>query len=752
MLRACDAASSASWWWSRARARSGWGAARGRSYWPRCCATPGRTARRRGSLVDLVWGDAPPTAATMVHGAVARLRRELPSGLIGTMGGGYVVDAPVDAVEFETLQAWSAPAATVARTSTAALALWRGPAYAGIGRPFARDEAARLEELRRRCVERLADACFALGRPNRVVAELSELVAAEPTRERAAAQLMLALHAADRQADALAVYRRVRATLVEERGVEPGPALRAAEARVLGGPGDLRKHEAPHRSAGDAARLPAAISSFVGRAHDLARVGALLRAHPLTTLTGPGGIGKTRLAIEVARRAAADAVFVDLARTAAPFETTLAEAFGIRFDAGDLVDVVAAALADKLTVVVLDNCEHLLDPCATFAAGLLAGAPNLRVLATSRERLGVPGEQVHPVAPLPLPRPHAGWAEIRTSPAVRLFTDRAAATRPGFMVTAENAGVVVEICRRLDGLPLAVELAAARTSALPLRALADRLDDGVLAGRAATARHRSLAATVAWSHDLLPGAERALFPQLGVFAGDFDLDAVAAIAGGDPALPLAHLVECSLVQAEDGRFRLLSTTRAFATAATTAAELCDLRRSHAHHYRDLARRALPYLHRAGSGRWLADLHRERDNLRAALEWAAGPDGEPQVLVEARRKPLALLGRARLPRRGAAVADGGAGDGRAGSPGTDDAAVRGGAAAPGPRRVRRDRGARGRAAQARRARGRSPVGGRRVGAARDGRVGARVVRPGPAAVRGRRRRLAGGRRRVARGDG
>ena len=584
-------------------------------------------------LVDLVWGDAPPTAATMVHGAVARLRRELPSGLIGTMGGGYVVDAPVDAVEFETLQAWSAPAATVARTSTAALALWRGPAYAGIGRPFARDEAARLEELRRRCVERLADAELALGRPNRVVAELSELVAAEPTRERAAAQLMLALHAADRQADALAVYRRVRATLVEELGVEPGPALRAAEARVLGGPGDLRKHEAPHRSAGDAARLPAAISSFVGRAHDLARVGALLRAHPLTTLTGPGGIGKTRLAIEVARRAAADAVFVDLARTAAPFETTLAEAFGIRFDAGDLVDVVAAALADKLTVVVLDNCEHLLDPCATFAAGLLAGAPNLRVLATSRERLGVPGEQVHPVAPLPLPRPHAGWAEIRTSPAVRLFTDRAAATRPGFMVTAENAGVVVEICRRLDGLPLAVELAAARTSALPLRALADRLDDGVLAGRAATARHRSLAATVAWSHDLLPGAERALFPQLGVFAGDFDLDAVAAIAGGDPALPLAHLVECSLVQAEDGRFRLLSTTRAFATAATTAAELCDLRRSHAHHYRDLARRALPYLHRAGSGRWLADLHRERDNLRAALEWAAGPDGEPQVLVE-----------------------------------------------------------------------------------------------------------------------
>ncbi len=698
-------------------------------------------------LVDLVWGDAaPPTAATMVHGAVAQLRRELPSGLIGTTGGGYVVDVEVDAARFERLPV-EGPPAVVARTCTAALALWRGPAYAGIGRPFARDEAARLEELRRRCVERLADAELALGRPHRVVVELSTLVAADPTRERAAAQLMLALHGTDRQADALAVYRRVRATLVEELGVEPGPALRAAEAQVLGGaarrrsgarpdarrgqaahdirresaadnaerepaaheaerepathnaerepaaddarrdpaahnaerepaahdaerepaahnaerepaaddarrapgpgaarrraePGDVQRNarrgrgmdDAAHRTR-DAARLPAAISSFVGRADDLARVAALLRAHPLITLTGPGGTGKTRLAVEVARRAAPDAVFVDLARTASLFDATVAEAFGIRYDGGDLPDVVAAALADEPTVVVLDNCEHLLDRCAAFAADLLAGAATVRVLATSRERLGVPGEQVHPVAPLPLPPPHARWDEVRASHAVRLFADRAAATGPGFAVTPDNAVVVAEICRRLDGLPLAVELAAARTAALPLQALADRLDDGLLAGRAAAARHRSLAATVAWSHELLPGPERVLFPRLGVFPGGFDLDAVAAVAGGDPALPLAHLVECSLVQVDDGRFRLLSTTRAYAKAAATAAELRDLRRRHAHHYRDLARRALPHLHRAGSGRWLADLHRERDNLRAALDWAAGPDGEPEVLVE-----------------------------------------------------------------------------------------------------------------------
>jgi predicted ATPase len=325
-------------------------------------------------------------------------------------------------------------------------------------------------------------------------------------------------------------------------------------------------------------------------------------------------------------------VFVDLGRTASMFDETVAEAFGMRFDGGTLADAVAAVLVDEPTLVVLDNCEHLLDRCAELATALLARTPGARILATSRERLGVPGEQVHPVAPLPLPAPHARWEEVRASPAVRLFADRAAATRPGFAITADNAAVVAEICRRLDGLPLAVELAAARASALPLPTLADRLDDGLLAGRTAAPRHRSLTATVAWSHDLLPEPERALFRQLGVFPGGFDLAAVAGVAGGDPTLPLAHLVECSLVQAEDGRFRLLSTTRAFARAVTTAAEQGDLRRRHAHHYRDLARHALPHLHRAGSGRWLADLHRERDNLRAALEWAASPDGEPEVLV------------------------------------------------------------------------------------------------------------------------
>ena len=390
-------------------------------------------------LVELVWGDgAPPTAATMVHGAVARLRRELAGDLVGTTGGGYVVDTEVDAVTFEGLVAAGPPpgiarrtatlphpagvqlsAAEVAERSAAALALWRGAAYAGIGRPFARDEAERLEELRRRCIEQLADAALALGRPERALPQLTALVVAEPTREHAAAQLMRALNRLDRHADALAVYRRVRATLVAELGLEPGPALRAAEAEVLGGrvgaPREWRRGD----TAVTPARLPAAISSFVGRGDDVARVTALLRDHPLTTLTGPGGTGKTRLAVEVAR-GSPGAVFVDLARTASLFDETVAEAFGIRFDGGALADAVAAALADGPTLVVLDNCEHLLDRCAELATELLARAPGARILATSRERLGVPGEQVHPVAPLPLPAPHArwdfeGWVRCRTS-------------------------------------------------------------------------------------------------------------------------------------------------------------------------------------------------------------------------------------------------------------------------------------------------------------------------------------------------
>ena len=592
-----------------------------------------------GELIDLVWGAAAPaTAATMVHGAVARLRTSLepdrrggPGQVIGSVDGGYVIGTEIglDSAAFEQLLTEGRQLADTSPVRAepvlaAALALWRGPAYAGIEQPFARDEAARLEELRLQCVERHADVVLGLGHPGRAVAELQPLVAAHPTRERAAAALVAALHAADRHAEAAACYRRLRRVLVDELGVEPGAALRAAA-------------EASGHGGRSAARLPTPISSFVGREDELARVGALLAAHRLTTLTGPGGTGKTRLAVEVARRAAADAVFVDLTRAHRPefFDETVAEAFGIRFDTGSLAAAVGTALADEAALVVLDNCEHLLDPCAAFVQELLSERSRVRVLATSRQRLGVPGEQVHSVPALALTGPTASWVQIRACAAVRLFTARASASRSDFVVTAENAALVVEICRRLDALPLALELAAARVATMSVRALADRLDDRLLdaTSRAAAPRHRSLAATLAWSLDLLPAADRALFTALAVFPGGFDHEAVGAIADvADPALSLARLVECSLVQADRDttRFRLLESTRAFARAHTSG--LAGLRGRHARHYLAVARRALPHLHRAGSGRWLACLHRERDNLRAALTWAASPDGDPAVLV------------------------------------------------------------------------------------------------------------------------
>jgi predicted ATPase/DNA-binding SARP family transcriptional activator len=602
-----------------------------------------------GELVDLVWGaHAPATAVTMVHGAIAWLRTSLepdrgatPGRLIGAVAGGYLIEQAVDldATAFERLLAEGRVLVEAAPDRAepvlaAALDLWRGPAYAGVEQPFARDEAARLEELRLQCVELYAAAVLALGRADEAAAGLERLVADQPMRERAAAVLMTALHAVDRRVDAAAVYRRVRRSVVDELGVEPGAALRAAAARVLGdGDGD----GGGGGGGRGAARLPTPISSFVGRDDDLAHVGALLGEHRLTTLTGPGGTGKTRLAVEVGRRVAADAVFVDLTRAqvADLFDQTVAEAFGIRFDAGSVAAAVGAAIADEPVVIVLDNCEHLLDHCAAFVQELLAAHARVRVLATSRRRLDVPGERVVPVPALALSAPTAPWPQIGASPAVRLFAERATAARPGFAVTATNAALIAEICRRLDALPLAVELAAARTSTMSLRVLANRLDDRLLdaTGRTATARHRSLTATLTWSLSLLPAAERALFGGLGVFPAAFDLEAVEAItAVVDPALSLSRLVECSLVQADRTveRFRLLETTRAFARART--AELVTLRHRHARHYLAVAHRAMPHLHHAGSGRWLAGLHRERDNLRAALTWAASADGNREVLV------------------------------------------------------------------------------------------------------------------------
>jgi len=620
-------------------------------------------------LIDMLWnGMAPPTAATMVHGAVAGLRKVLASGPrdgtrqpVATVGGGYVLDAEpalLDMVRFERLlsqgRELAGPAPSRASHVLAeALMLWRGPALAGLEEPFARDAAVRLDELRVDCAEVRMAAELELGRHHEVVAELELLARRQPLRERLHAQLVVALYRCGRPSDALAACRRLRGTLDSELGVQPGPELRDLELAVLRRSGDL---ELPGPVRAAAARrsqaLPAQISSFVGRDRELRELARLLAAHRLVMLTGTGGSGKTRLALEAAAQMAAsgraDALLVDLTSVtkASLFEDTLADAVGVRAEPGrSLAATIAGALSGRETMIVLDNCEHLLDKCAAFVQAVLAASTAMRLLATSREPLGVPGEVVYPVRPLHLAAGDEGWDRIATCEAVQLFTSRASAARPGFAVTPDDAQLVLAICRRVDGLPLAIELAAARAASMSLPDLAALLGDRFRlldsAVRAADARHRSLATTMAWSYDLLTEAERALFARVGVFPAAFDLHAATAVAGGselfghDVLSLLSRLVVCSTVALEEGagpgaRYRLLETTRQFARRCLTDPQLAGLRERHARHYLALVQEAGLHLFRAGSAPWLGRLHNESDNLRAALEWSFGPAGDPQI--------------------------------------------------------------------------------------------------------------------------
>lgn len=606
-------------------------------------------------LVDMLWPDPPPpTAATMVHGTVSAIRRALDAvapHIIVTRDGGYLLDAPperVDAARFErALDVGRRLLATAPRQASSllaeALAEWRGPALAGVEEPFARAAAARWDELRVQCYELHADAELRLNRHDAVVARLEELAAAHPLREELCAQLIVALYRCGRQTDALAAYRRLRAALVGELGVEPGERLRGLELAVLRHDPRLQ----PTRGGGRV--LPAPLGTFVGRDGALDELSALVRSNRLVTLTGPGGAGKTRLALEVGRRLSdVDVHLVELAplSTAALVAETLADSLGVRAEPGHaLARTIAAALSSRPAVVVLDNCEHLVSACAELVQILLAGAADLRVLATSREPLGVPGECVNPVRPLRAPAADESWECSAESDAVRLFADRVAAARPGFVVTAGNAALVGEVCRRLDGLPLALELAAARAASMPLRDLADRLDDRFRlldsTTRTVNPRHRGLAATVAWSHDLLTAPERMLFARVAVFPATFTLDAAEAVAHGpdlparDVALLLARLVACSTVQIDDepdgtARYRMLETTRRFALDRLPDTERGVLGARHARHYLAQTEAAERHLFRAGSGQWLARLHREQSNLRSALDWSFGPEGDPEL--------------------------------------------------------------------------------------------------------------------------
>ncbi|MEU4156774.1 BTAD domain-containing putative transcriptional regulator [Actinoplanes sp. NPDC026670] len=647
-------------------------------------------------LIDGLYGDEPPAgAANALQSQVSRLRQSLPVEL-GPAGYRLIADRDdVDAHRFAALAADGHRALASGEPEQAvtllrsAADLWRGEPLIDVrDAPFAHAQAARLTELRLTALEDRYAAELASSFPLSpgAVTELRDLITAHPLRERPRALLMRALIAAGRPAEALTAFEDARRTLADELGADPSPELSALHAGLLRGsarpaalgtpvsgasatPGaapfgtpvsgtSATSGAAPFGTPGAAPGpagsgagpvrhgVPGQLTSFVGRAGELARVAAVLRDRRLVTLHGPGGAGKTRLAAEAAARHDGDVWFVELAGAGPDgVPSAVQAALGLRDvlvnpprqspSAPGVVDRLVAALVDRRLLLVLDNCEHVIDAAAALAARLLAGAAGLRILATSREPLGITGEALLPVGGLPVPGTNGTALDLAGSPAVRLFLDRAADVAPGFAVTAANAGAIRELCRTLDGLPLAVELAAARLHALPVTEIAARLGDRfrLLSGgsRTAEGRHRTLQAVVAWSWDLLTEPERVLARRFTVFTGGATLDAVERICGahllttdsahGQHAVVdvLAGLVGKSLIERDGERYRMLETIRVFcAERLAGSGERPRMHREHARYFMELAERADPYLRGFDQIAWLDRLDDDRDNLHAAL--------------------------------------------------------------------------------------------------------------------------------------
>ncbi len=628
------------------------------------------------ALTELLWGDrsVPPSVRVTLRSLVSRLRRALgpAGGCIGARDGGYVLrvdQAAVDTVRFERGlargrdQLAAGHAADAVGTLRDALALWRGPAHAELdGHEFARPAAHRLEQARLAAVEDLVDAELRAGLTADALDRAEGQVAAHPLRERAWGQLMLARYRSGRQADALAAYRTVHALLRDELGVAPTPTLVELEARILRQDpllfDDGGAVHAPGRAGPD---LPTAATPLVGRSAELGELAGVLAESRLLTLTGTGGVGKTRLALRLAtdvtpvhdggvrlvelapldRDAGDGAVLVEVA-----------SAFGVATaGAGapaEIVQRIADHVGDRRVLLVVDNCEHVVDAVARTLDALRRRCSRLTVLATSREPLGVAGEVARAVAPLSLPPPEAGEvADLAGSDAVALFRQRARAVCADFELDADNAAAVARICRRLDGIPLALELAAARMRVLAAEQIAARLDDRfalLTAGeRTASPRQRTLRAAMEWSHRLLTADEQVVLRRLAAFATSFDLDAAEAVAGdgGEPgrvADLVFRLVDKSVVATRRRRgavrFALLETVRSYASERLAdAGETAVVRARHRAHYVGLAREQRR-VWGAGwdSALWHRRVAAEEENFRAAVSSALADDDHDGALL------------------------------------------------------------------------------------------------------------------------
>ncbi len=609
-------------------------------------------------IIEELWGDDPPRGgARTLRFHVSKLRDALepdrssgqataiktqPPGYLLEVGEGQLDVLDVEAALAEARAVLAADPERASDLLQGALDLWRGPALADLRyEEFAAAEVRLLDDLRLVVHEERIEADLAIGRANLVVGELEALIVEEPLRERLRGQLMRALYATGRHAEAVRQYRTAEEALAE-LGLEPGPELKQLEEQILLHDPSLRATAAPAASPPVPTRLPVELSSFIGRSTEVAQVRNLAAASRLLTLTGAGGCGKTRLAIEVAQASVDEggggAALVLLGGVSDSTADGIAEAaldqLGLAGGGTDPLGALCRALQDREVLLVLDNCEHLVDAVGEVVAAVLGRCPDVRILATSRQPLGLSGEATYRVPSMSLPATGSGIAGVLDSDAGRLLVERARAADSSFDPDDGFAEVLTDICVRLDGIPLAIELAAARFRHLTPEEVAARLEDRFRlltdGGSQVLARQRTLEATVTWSYELLAPTEQLAFARLAVFRGGCTVaSAERVIVGGaidraDVVDLLAGLVDRSLLQVERGaggrsRYRMLETLREYALARLDERRETDqLYSALADYLVDLVEDAEARLRGPDEASWLAQLDAEVDNIRSAV--------------------------------------------------------------------------------------------------------------------------------------